>query len=84
MMTRIVVTIGTSLTKLSLVQRMSLNTMRRPIVKLISRNAAVPIRLWRSTSDPSLRGPDYPGGIFRYGSAKEAIFWNAGAATTPP
>lgn len=24
------------------------------------------------------------GGIFRYGSAKETIFWKAGAATEPP
>jgi hypothetical protein len=28
--------------------------------------------------------PAQPGGIRRYGSANERIFWNAGAATTPP
>jgi len=45
MMTRIAVTTGTSLTKLSLVQRMMLNTTRRPSVKLATRKIAVPTTL---------------------------------------
>ena len=45
MMTRIAVTTGTSLTKLSLVRRMMLNTRRRPSVKLAARKIAVPSTL---------------------------------------
>src|SRR5260370_41371970 len=42
MITRMVVITGKSLTKLSFVQRIRLNTIRRPMVRLAARNAAVP------------------------------------------
>ena len=50
MMTRIMVITGTSLTKLSLVQRIRLNTMRRPMVRLSARNSAVPSTLRASVA----------------------------------
>ena len=46
--TRIAVMTGTSLTKLSLAQRISRKTSRRPIVKLSARNSAVPKTLCAS------------------------------------
>src|SRR6516165_1234859 len=45
MTTRIAVTTGTSLTNVSLVQRINANTRRRPSVKLTSRNSPVPSTL---------------------------------------
>ena len=45
MMTMIAVTTGTSLTKLSLVQRIAANTIRRPKVRLSTRNSSVPSTL---------------------------------------
>ncbi len=50
MMTRMAVTTGISLIKLSLVQRMMLNTRRRPSVKLTARKIAVPSTLWLKVS----------------------------------
>ena len=45
MITRMVVITGNSLSKLSLVQRIRKKTMRRPMVKLATRNTAVPSTL---------------------------------------
>ena len=41
---------GISLTKVSLVQRIRVNTSRRPSVKLTTRNSAVPSTLWASVA----------------------------------